>query len=89
MDVHDNERFLVYAASLASLWLSTNDDDYPLDCVATRGWIAPLGFPRTSYWAKFESKDELWGRIRMLGQLVGAESLKGTTDTGDVEIHLT
>lgn len=85
----DEKTALVYAGSLLDLWLNTTQEDFPLD--ATKPpleWIAPLGVPRTSYWATFESRDELWGRIRMLGQLLNAETLHGSADGVEVMVQL-
>ena len=85
MDEQDYNTLLNYVSGLLDLWLNTIEEDYPLDATKEPfGWIAPLGLPRTSYWGYFNNRDELWGRIQMLGQLLNAESLNATTKDGDV-----
>lgn len=84
----ENETILRYAGNLVELWLNTVDEDYPLNACEKYEWIRPLGVPMTSYWATFNSKEELWGRILLAGQLVGAESIKGRTPQGEIEVKL-
>lgn len=84
----DNKVLLRYAGNLVQLWLETNNEDYPLDAEISYQWITPLGIPKTSYWAKFNSREELWGRIRMLGQLCNAEVLKASDGDNTIEIRL-
>lgn len=85
MDEEDYNKLLNYVSGLMDLWLNTIEEDFPLDATKEPlGWVAPLGFPRTSYWAYFNNRDELWGRIQMLGQLLNAESLNAITKDGEV-----
>ena len=77
-----------YAGNLVELWLRTTDEDFPLDATDRFEWIRPLGVASPSYWCVFRSREELWGRILGMAQLVGAETIKGWTDKGEIEVKL-
>jgi hypothetical protein len=88
MDEEEKNKLITYAGSLIDLWLNTADEEYPLDAtLPPRSWITPLGMPVVSYWARFNSKDELWGRIQMIGHLLGAEKFKGFGES-TIEVQL-
>lgn len=81
----DEDLLLNYAGSLVQLWLFTDENDYPLSMQEGEGrgdWIGVLGLPKVSYQFKFNSREELWGRILILGHLLGATELQGKNDEG-------
>lgn len=66
-----------YLSSLVDIYLKSEPDDYPF----ILGLV--LDVPFFDYAQNIGSSDELYGRIKLLAQILGAEELKGKTENGE------